>query len=386
MRDRKLKILFLSAWYPSTKNPVAGIFIKEHAKAVSLFNEVVVLYNEGCDKKLKKTWQIISDKDEDWIRTIRIKYKKSPIPKTSYFIYLWSIKQAFKKMLKEGWKPDVIHAHVYSAGVPAVILGKKYKIPVVITEHFSTFPRHTLNKIEVFKARFALRRAKMVLPVSKNLQKHIESYGIKNRFEIIPNVVNLNDFYPLVKKGKDKNQPKKILTVALLVPIKGIPFLLKALANLKTKRQDFFLDIVGDGLNRQKYEELTEKLGLQNLVKFHGLRTKKEVAEFMRNCDFFVQPSLYETFGVTFIEAMACGKPIVATNLSVLQKLIDKERGILVPPKNVNTLTKAIDYMLEHYQDYSPEKISQYIKNGFNYKVIGKKLDDIYREILKENL
>jgi len=71
-RNKKLKILFLPAWYPSEKNPVAGIFIREHAKAVALYNDVNVLYSEGCDKNLKKFWSIISDKKEEGIRTIII--------------------------------------------------------------------------------------------------------------------------------------------------------------------------------------------------------------------------------------------------------------------------------------------------------------------------
>lgn len=62
-RNKKLKILFLPAWYPSEKNSAAGIFIREHAKAVALYNDVTVLYSEGCDKNLKKRWSIISDKD-----------------------------------------------------------------------------------------------------------------------------------------------------------------------------------------------------------------------------------------------------------------------------------------------------------------------------------
>lgn len=99
-KRKRLKILFLPAWYPSKKNPVAGIFIKEHAKAVSLYNEVIVLYNEGRDEDSNKTWKVVSDKIEDGIRTVRIKHRKSPIPKTTYFIYLWSMFGAFQKLLK----------------------------------------------------------------------------------------------------------------------------------------------------------------------------------------------------------------------------------------------------------------------------------------------
>ena len=377
---KRLKVLFLPAWYPSKKNPVAGIFIKEHAKAVSLYNDVVVLYSEGYDEKFKKIWEIVSDKKEDGIRTIRIKHRKSPIPKTTYFIYLWSIKQAFKKLLKEDWKPDIIHAHIYSAGVVAVILGKRYKIPIVITEHWSGFPLHKLSLIERIRARFAINRANIILPVSKNLEESIKSYEIKNQFEVLPNVVDTKLFHQSL--NRKSNNKKKILFVGLITPIKGLFYLIKALSQVRQKRQDFVLDIVGDGPNRQEYEELTKKLEIQNLVKFHGLKSKKEVAEFMRNCDFFIQPSLYGTFGVVYIEAIACGKPVVATNLPVLQELIDKERGILVPTRNVDVLARAIDYMLDHYKDYSPDRISKYVRDNFSYKKVGEKLDKIYRRLI----
>lgn len=123
-------------------------------------------------------------------------------------------------------------------------------------------------------------------------------------------------------------------------------------------------------------------MGLDKVVKFHRLKLKSEVAEFMRKCNFFIQPSLYEPFGVVYIEAMACGKPIVATRLPVLQEKINSDVGILVPPKDIETLTNTIDYMLDNYQNYSSAKISQYAKENFSYEVVGKKLDEIYRKIM----
>ena len=166
-KDR-LKILFIPAWYPSKQNPVAGIFIKEHAKTVSLFNEVVVLYSEGIDHSIKNFYKI-ENNIEDSIRTLRLHYHKSPIPKTTYFIYLWSIFKTFRKLMHEGWEPDIIHVHVFTAGVPAVLLGRPYKIPVVITEHWTGFPRHKLTLFDRIKARFAMNRAQIVLPVSDDL-------------------------------------------------------------------------------------------------------------------------------------------------------------------------------------------------------------------------
>ena len=380
--EGRLKILFLPAWYPSEENRIAGVFIREHAQAVALYNDVIVLYNEGAGNHVKGLYEIASDKTEDGIRTIRIRHKKSPIPPTSYFICLWSIFKAFRKLMRGGWRPDIIHAHVYSAGVPAVILGKIYKLPVVITEHWSGFPRRILRTFDILRARFAMNRAKILLPVSQNLKEAIESYGIENRFQVIPNVINTEMFHPFTSQYR--NEKKRILLVALLSPIKGIPYLLRALAQLKEKRQDFVLDIVGDGPNRQEYEELAKKLGLGDMVRFHGLKSKPEVAEYMRQCDFFIQPSLFETFGVTYIEAMACGKPIVATALPVLQEKISKDRGILVPPEDSNALSEATDYMLDRCQNYSPANISKYVKENFSYEVVGKELDGVYREVIRQ--
>ena len=197
---KPLRILFMPEWYPSEDNKVFGVFNKEYAKAVSIYNEVVVIYCEGCDKKLRKIWGCISDQEEEGIRVIRFKYRKYPIPKITYIIYLWSIKQIFNKLVNDGWKPDIIHAHVYSSGVPAVILGILYAIPVAISEHYSIFPLRKLNLIEKMKAKFAMNRANIILPVSKALEKSIKSYGIKNDFDVISNTVNTGLFYQAFKK------------------------------------------------------------------------------------------------------------------------------------------------------------------------------------------
>ncbi len=379
MLRERLKILFLPAWYPNEENPVEGIFIKEFAQAVSLYNDVIVMYARRSKYLIKKRFIVFSDKKENGIRTIRIYYKPFSINKLSYPVYLHVIKEVFKKIFKDE-PPDIINAHVFSAGVPAVILGRLYKIPVVITEHWSGFIRKSIKFKDLLKIRFAMNRANIVLPVSKLLQKAISDYGIKNKFLVIPNVVNTKIFYP-VRISSNKCAAKKILFVGLLTPAKGIAYLLKSIAVLKNKRKDFVLQIVGDGPYRKMYENMVIELGIQKFVNFYGLKTKNEVAKFMQNCTFFVTPSIYETFNVTCIEAMACGKPVVATTLDVFKEKINRERGVLVPPKNSKALADALNFMLDNYQCYSPIEISRYVIRNFSYESVGKKLDKIYRGV-----
>lgn len=377
---KNLKILFLPAWYPSEENPVLGIFIKEYALAASLYNEVVVLYSQAEDKDTKGKDSSVSDNFEDGIRTIRTKYKKFLIPKISYLFYIRSIKKAFSALLESGWKPDIIHAHVYLAAGPAVSLGEKYGIPVVLSEHWSVFPRRALKAINRLFARYIMSKVNVILAVSRNLGSAIESYGIKNRFEFIPNTVDTRIFYP-DSSPKDKDK-KRILFVGSMKPIKGIPFLLGALAKLRAERQDFVLHILGDGQCRKEYESLSSQLGLGSAVEFLGFKKKQEVAEYMRRADLFILPSLWENSPCVLIEAMASGLPIIASSVGGIPEIINKNTGILVQTQDVDKLAEALNYMLAHYHDYSPDRISQHAKDNFSYEAVGKSLDNVYRSFI----
>jgi glycosyltransferase involved in cell wall biosynthesis len=370
--EKNLKILFLPGWYPTAKDKIYGIFVKEHAKAASLYDDVVVLYNERGDKKCKQIWEVFSDQKEEGVRTVRIRHKELFIPKISYFIYLYSTIMTFHNLIKKGWQPDVIHVHGLSAALPGVILGMLYHLPFAITEHWSGFPRQSLRFLDKIIAKFSMNKANLILPVSKDLGEAIKSYGIKNKFEVIPNVVNTALFHPQFNKSnssKNNNEIKRILLVASLTPIKGIPYLFKALAKLKEKRQDFILNIVGDGPFRKEYERLADGLALTNFVKFHGLKTKVELAEIMRNCNFFVLPSLWETFGCVLIEAMASGLPLIATDVGGVSEIINESIGILVTPKDINSLATNIIYMLAN-KIYQPPNRTIHL----NSKSLGQKL------------
>ena len=396
---------------------MAGIFVREHARAAHLYNDVVVLYvYRDPSPDVRRLYRATED-IEDGIRTIRVKYggvlvyiwlkltarkrnRESPagfevkhssilsqlvaIPRAfvSDLLYYWSVFASFRKLVNTGWKPDIIHAHVYTAGTAGIILGRLYRIPVVITEHWDVFLLRRLLFFERLKARFAMNKARIILPVSNALKAAIEAYGIRNTFRIIPNAVNTDVFYFSPPGDRGPSRGKRFLFVGLLAPVKGIPFLLQALSHLKSQRQDFALDIVGNGPNRLEYEELARTLGIWDSVKFHGSMPKVKVAEFMRACEFLAAPSMHETFGITLGEAMACGKPVIATNVGGSLEIVTDEAGILVPPRDVRSLANAIDYMLDNYTSYSQEKLAQYAKDMFGYEAVGHKLDMIYREVM----
>ncbi len=306
MKDR-LKILLMTPLYPNKNNPLEGIFVREYAKATGFCNDVVVLHTKATGLVRGKLWSTELETDEtltEGILTYRIRYFS--IPRIGVFNRVLSVLQAFKRIVADGFRPDIIHAHFWPVGVPGIVIGGLYRRLVVVTEHGTGLPRGVIPKSGVKLARLVFRKADIVLPVSRGLQKSIESYGIKARFQVIANVVDTQLFHPPTRHST--KSLKRLLLVAFLGQgheKKGIPYLLEALTQLRNKHDDWHMDIIGGGASRAGYEQMARDLALSEQVTFHGAKSKPEVAEFMRQCDVLVSSSVVETFGVTLIEALA---------------------------------------------------------------------------------
>jgi len=383
-----MKILFITAWYPNKDNPVAGIFVREHAKAVRFCNEVVVLHSAIKTSIPKGLWQIEQETDRhitEGIPTYRVWRRRLPIRIISYFNFIWSIIRGFHHIVSTGFRPDILHANIYETGVPAVLIGKLYKIPVVITEHSTVFSRKLLSRVGILQAIFAFGLSDLVLPVSLSLQKAIEEYRIKAKFEVVPNVVDTTLFFPITNLAYE-GKPKRLLFVGLLDSShkKGVPYLLRALAKLWQKHNDWHLDIVGDGPARKEYEQLVTDLGLKDKITFHGFRSKQEVAEFMRQADLFVLPSLFETFSVVVAEALTVGIPVLATHCGGPEEYINEDIGLIVPPGDAGALSEGLEYMLDHLGKFNPSKISRYAIERFSPNRVGEQLHEIYLDCIKK--
>ena len=380
----RLKVLFLTNWYPTPEEPAKAVWVREQAKAVQLYDDVRVLHGAGPDATLSTSWRSAPETNErlsEGVPTYRVWYRPSPLPHASYLLYCWSIWRSVRRLAKEGFRPDVIHVHIYDAGGPAVLLGRLSRIPVVVTEQFSSFPRRLLGRLDLAKAWLAFRWAHVVIPVSQALQRAIERYGLHARFRVIPNVADTTLFSPVSSFAQD-DDPKRLLFIGQLVPVKGIPDLLRAVALLLQKRMDWHLDIVGEGAARPEYERLAADLKLSDRVTFHGLKTRQQVADFLRRADLFVLPSLCETFSVPAIEALATGIPVLATRCGGPEEFVGTEVGALVPPGDPSALCRGLDYMLDHLILYSRPQIARYARDRFSPEVVGAQLHAVYQSVI----
>ena len=102
----------------------------------------------------------------------------------------------------------------------------------------------------------------------------------------------------------------------------------------------------------------------------------------MQQCDCFVLPSRYETFGVVYIEAMACGKPVIAVKNGGPDDFVNDFNGILIESEDIEALADAMNYIALNYKHYDSYEISGYVRNQFSEETIAKKLETVYKEIL----
>ncbi len=373
----RLRVLFLTSWYPTANHPVSGIFVREHAKAVRRFDDVVVVHLAGIDPLLRRPWRIEREQEPELtqgIRTYRVWHRG--LPKTGLLLRVISALVACRRVAREGFRPQIVHAHIFDAAFPAAVIGWLWRLPLLVSEHYTGFPRRLLSARDVRLTRFAFMRAFRVLPVSLVLQRAIESYGIPARFAVVPNVVDTDLFYPARRRGNPQ-VVKQLLFVGLMdpSPTKGIPILLEALCRLRL--DSWVLHMVGDGPGRPCYERMAADLGLTQRVLFHGLLPKPCIASLMRRVDFLIVPSNFETFSVAAAEALATDLPVVATRCGGPEEFVTPDWGVLVPPGDVAALARALEEAL--MSDHARWRSSAgHVRKIFGPEAVGRRLHDIY--------
>ena len=149
------------------------------------------------------------------------------------------------------------------------------------------------------------------------------------------------------------------------------------------KDEEVSLDIIGGGKDLEKLQALSSELGLDEHVNFLGRLENTKVLEHYANCSYVVVNSRVETFSVVAAEALMAGKPVVATRCGGLEEFIDEEQGILIDVDDQKELLQALRKMNGEYSDYDPQKLHDHAAALFSKESVGKKLNDIYRSLIK---
>ena len=387
MRISARKILILASWYPTNTDKVRGIFIQDQAEVLSQFYDVCVL---ASGIVAYRDWKQVFLRQQSTERQNKIPVYRQPalvLPMAFFYLLTWlyeySAKRVFLRILAEWGKPDLIHAHVVlPSGWLAVRLGRQYSIPVVLTEHSGPFSMHLRSRSHKQLVGGILKKAKKVVAVSPALAEQIRGFHPEADLRVVGNVIRTDFFVPR-SAGKEKSHhAKRFFCVALLHEGKGIQYLLQAMRLLDDRGViGFEVFIGGDGPARHKLENLATALGVSGKCRFLGMMERDQVRDWMQTCDVFVLPSLAETFGIVLGEAMACGKPVITTRCGGPEFLVTRETGLLVEPGNASALANAMEKFISGESSFDSDKVRGEVVRRFGERAFLDKINSVYQEI-----
>ncbi len=360
-----------------------GIFVKRHAEAAALFNNVSVLHIES-DETITKTKFSITKKNKFTELIIKYPRVKNKLPLISKIIKIKRYKKLYEYglgLLKtEGFYPDIIHCNIMNpVGIIGHIWKKKFGLPYIITEHWTGFlssdGRYSKNKILKLSLPSITNGAEKILPVSVDLKKALIENNLGKNFQIIHNVVDTEKFYP---KNEIKN---RFLVVADLENTqKNIVGIINSFNAFSKNNPNVMLSIAGGGDDEELIMTRIINLKLLDKITLHGRVSAEALNNLLAQSYASILFSNYENLPCVIVEAFAAGIPFISTNVGGIEEIINKERGILIPPQNEKELVKAMNQVL--IKKWDKKAIRNYALNSFSYHKIGQELNSIYKEIV----
>jgi glycosyltransferase involved in cell wall biosynthesis len=281
--------------------------------------------------------------------------------------------------------PDIIHSHLLKANLFGALLPGPHKLLWHI---------HNTSEQTGFSWRFVesrlIRRCSVMIAVSEAVGRDVSRRipSIIERLRVIPNGIDSSRFSALL--STERGEERKRWGLAPDVPVIGyvgrleektkkLTHLIEAFAHLRRSKPEAVLLIVGEGPDRKMLDTLFLRRGLSDAVLFVG--AQKDVEKVYPLMDVYVQPSVSEGFGLSLLEAMASGVPIVATLTGGIPEVVaDRETGILVPPGNPLAMAKAMDDLISdaNLARTMGNSGRQRVKNRFDIDPVLGKIEGLY--------
>lgn len=353
-----MKILQIATLFPLPWLPQYGIFIKEQYDALT---------EMGCDVSLlavvnSKTYNKIQDKQIGNVRYINF---DNVLPGAfNLWISGFSLAKKIERELKDEIKLyDIIHGHeTLPCGFAAAILSHKYHIKSVVSVHGldAGFKLNTNSRILSFPNRqvckWVYKKSNIVIGVSNRVCSETLQVEKNANVKTVYNGVNLENFF---KKEKKVKNTFNIICVGNYIGLKRIEDLLESIAILPNSVK-IHCEIFGKGYLEKNLISLASRLNIEDRVLFRGYQPVSVIADAMQQADLFVLPSEYEAFGCVYVEAMACGVPVIACEGQGISELIqDGKNGFLVPTRSPEKIAYYIKYAIDN-----PNKLSQVSNNA----------------------
>lgn len=381
-------VLVVPSWYPARPGDINGSFFREQALALHWHGcKVGVIYPQ---LRSLRHWRGpvgvhgISREFDQGMPVLR-SHGVNPFPMLHHAASYWWIRHGLKLYRQyeaEFGRPDVVHAHAaLYGGALARQLWLREGLPYVLTEHSSMYPRGRVSAAQARIARDAARDARRKFAVSAAFARFLQGYfgTADGAWEVMPNIVDASFGERALEDGAS-GPSFTFVTVGGLNENKGIDLLLRAFARAFAGDGEVRLRIGGHGPERGRLERMAVQLGIAERVAFLGALTRQQVAEELSHAQALVHPSRYETFGVAIVEALAMGRPVVATRCGGPDDLVTARDGLLVPVDDEAALAAALRDLRMNIGRYDAADIRRASLERFGEAAVIGRLRDVYAE------
>lgn len=353
--EKKKKLAIITTWYP----PDSGSFVQDQAIALAEIYEVHVFFFTFA--WLTKT--VVAK--EGSLIVHRVQFPSFP-KKTSWAMNYW-INQSSKHLIEadKNIDFDIIHAHTFWGGFIAERTCKTINKDFFLTLHSTDLFKRIYPKVVDAFLPYTLESAAHVFCVGKALRSAVQNYQVKANITEVPNMVDMDKF----SIAKEKQNGYNFVVIGDMDERKGLYEILQAFKGLKT--QNTYLHIVGE-ISDMRVKSLSKN------VVFHGKQSRKDTAQLLGKMHCLISFSVEETFGITVIEAMACGIPVLYCASGGPEDIVPEWAGIQVE-RSIEALQEAMIAIQK--QDFDAEQIRNYAKIHYSNEAVRKQLVRLYEEV-----
>ena len=385
-----MKVCIVTTAFPRWKGDAQGSFIWEAARAVARQGvgvRVVAMALPGARTHeamdgievfrprylWPERWQILRREGGG----LPIIWRKHPWARSLFFPFgaVHTLAAA-----RHGRESDLIHAN-WTLSAAAARLGRSiHGRPIIATLQGSDVFQAAQSPLGRGFARFAINGCQEITVLSNALARATIAMGIPGeRVRVIPNGVDTGRFRP----PSHSEREKVILFVGSFIERKGVRYLLAAVPEILRILPDYRIELIGEGPQEPQLRAMVELSGVGDRVIFRGFLSQEDVRHAMQRARLFVLPSLEEGLGVVLLEALACGTPVVASDVDGIPDVITPDVGALVPPADSSCLRDAIVGILrspEHWTEHSTNARARAVAN-FDWDHIAQRFVTLYRSL-----
>lgn len=382
-----IHLLYISRWYPTAADPMLGLFVRKHALAAAEAGyNVTVAYATPLTGNAEKQGTGYEILHEGRLTEVIVGYNNGGLFRGLRQASAWI--RAIRKAGKINGKPQLIHAHILTrAGLLALCASLIWRIPYLVTEHWSRYYPENLQFRGFFRKKATqcvIRHAAAVTVVSKRLEKAMHAQGLKFTARPLGNVVDTALFCP---EGRTQSVTPRILNVSCFEEkSKNLQLLIDAFAIIHKQFPEARLILTGEGTDRGTTEKYAAEKNLPaGTVRFTGMLTGQSLAQEMKQATCLALSSNYETFGIVAYEAMACGVPVVTTDVADLKEFTGERYGRTVPNGDVKAMAEALAEVIKKKEEFPASEMAEAVARDFGSRAVAGQLHSLYQEILSSD-